>query len=65
MAYRYNGIVKAAEKASESMGYNLREKQREVILSFVQGRDVFVHVFIDGGAGRVHATLAFRERLTN
>ncbi len=43
MAYKEQYIVRAAEAAAEAaaerMRYTLREKQREMVVSFVQGND--------------------------
>ena len=57
MAYRESKIVLAAEKAAERMGYTLKEKQREVILSFSRGHDVFVSLPTGSGKSLCYSCL--------
>ena len=49
--------VLAAEKAAERMGYMLKDKQREVILSFVRGHDVFVSLPTGSGKSLCYSCL--------
>ena len=40
--YKEPAILSAIEVAARRLGYQLRPKQEEAIVSFVSGRDVFV-----------------------
>ncbi len=57
MAYSDSKIVSAAKKAAERMGYTLRDKQREIVVCFVRGSDVFVSLPTGGGKSLCYGCL--------
>ncbi len=53
MAYKEAHILSALDNAATQLGYTLRDKQREIALGFVSGRDVFVSLPTGSGKALV------------
>ena len=68
MAERLESSVSAAiMEAGRKLGYELRARQQEVVVNFVQGRDVFVSLPTGSGKSLCYAVLpwtfeVFRNR---
>ena len=57
MSYKDCDIELAVESAAKRLGYKLRERQREVVVSFVRGRDVFVCMPTGSGKSLCYSVL--------
>lgn len=56
-AYRESDVLSAIEAAARRLGYQLRPKQQEAVVSFVSGRDVFVSLPTGSGKSLIYSVL--------
>ena len=52
MSTTISAIDDAVTQSAAKLGFDLKEKQREAVLGFCQGRDVFVSLPYGGPKGR-------------
>ncbi len=55
--YKESKILSAVESAAQRMGYVLRDKQLEVVVNFVRGRDTFVSLPTGRGKNLCYSVL--------